>query len=48
MVDQLVGEQEITIKNIGSSLKKTKGIAGVTITGDGRVIIVLDINTLID
>ncbi len=48
MVDQLVGEQEITIKNIGRSLKKTKGIAGVTITGDGRVIIVLDINTLID
>ena len=48
MVDQLIGEQEITIKNIEGSLKKTKGVAGITITGDGRVIIVLDINTLID
>jgi two-component system chemotaxis sensor kinase CheA len=48
VVDRLVGEQEITIKNIGSSLKKTKGIAGVTITGDGRVILVIDVNTLVD
>jgi two-component system chemotaxis sensor kinase CheA len=48
IVDRLIGEQEITIKNIGSSLGKTKGIAGVTITGDGRVILVIDINTLID
>jgi two-component system, chemotaxis family, sensor kinase CheA len=48
MVDKLIGEQEITIKNIGGSLKKTKGIAGVSIMGDGRVILVLDINTLIN
>ena len=48
VVDRLVGEQEITIKNIGSSLKKTKGISGVTITGDGRVILVIDVNTLVD
>ncbi len=48
MVDRLIGEQEITIKNISGFPKKTKGIAGVTITGDGRVIIVLDVNTLID
>jgi len=47
VVDKLIGEQEITIKNIGTSMKKTKGIAGVTITGEGRVIFVLDINTLI-
>ncbi|MEM4257943.1 MAG: chemotaxis protein CheA [Candidatus Thermoplasmatota archaeon] len=48
IVDRLIGEQEITIKNISTSLKKTKGIAGVTITGDGRVILVIDVNTLID
>jgi two-component system chemotaxis sensor kinase CheA len=48
IVDKLVGEQEITIKNIGGSLKKTKGIAGVTITGDGSVILVIDVNTLLD
>ena len=48
IVDKLLGEQEITIKNIGGSLKKSKGIAGVTITGDGHVVLVIDINTLID
>jgi two-component system, chemotaxis family, sensor kinase CheA len=48
IVDNLIGEQEITIKNIGGTLKKTKGIAGVSIMGDGRVILVLDINTLIN
>ena len=47
IVDTLIGEQEITIKNLGGSLRKTKGISGVTITGDGRVILVLDINTLV-
>jgi len=47
LVDQLIGEQEITIKNVGGSMKRTKGIAGVTITGDGRVILVLDVNTLV-
>ncbi len=47
IVDRLIGQQEITIKNAGASMKKTKGIAGVTITGDGRVILVLDLNTLI-
>ncbi len=47
VVDRLIGEQEITIKNVGGTMKRTKGVAGVTITGDGRVILVLDINTLI-
>ena len=47
IVDRLIGEQEITIKNIGGTLKRTKGIAGVTITGDGRVILVIDVNTLV-
>jgi two-component system chemotaxis sensor kinase CheA len=48
IVNKLIGEQEITIKNIAGTLKKTKGIAGVSIMGDGRVILVLDINTLIN
>ena len=47
IVNKLIGEQEITIKNVGGAMKRTKGIAGVTITGDGRVILVLDINTLL-
>jgi len=47
IVNKLIGEQEITIKNVGGAMKRTNGIAGVTITGDGRVILVLDINTLL-
>jgi two-component system chemotaxis sensor kinase CheA len=47
IVDRLIGEQEITIKNIGGTLKRTKGVAGVTITGDGRVVLVIDVNTLV-
>ena len=47
LVDRLIGEQEITIKNVGGSMRRTNGIAGVTITGDGRVILVLDVNTLV-
>ncbi|OYT28106.1 chemotaxis protein CheA [Thermoplasmatales archaeon ex4572_165] len=48
IVDQLIGEQEITIKNMKGSIKRSKGIAGFTITGDGRVIPVLDLNNLLD
>ncbi|RLF58848.1 MAG: chemotaxis protein CheA [Thermoplasmata archaeon] len=48
IVEKLIGEQEITIKNVGGAMKRSKGIAGVTITGDGKVILCLDINTLFE
>ena len=42
IVDDLIGQKEIVIKPLGSFLKKTPAIAGSTILGDGRVIMILD------
>jgi two-component system chemotaxis sensor kinase CheA len=46
-VDRMVGQQEVVIKSLGNYLKKVDGIAGSTIMGDGRVIMILDIAELI-
>ena len=47
VVDDLIGQKEIVIKALGSYLKKVPGIAGSTILGDGRVIMILDIGELL-
>ena len=47
VVDQVVGQQEVVIKQIGSLLKGIKGFAGATILGDGRVALILDVATLV-
>lgn len=46
MVNKIVGEQDIVVKPLPSFIKKTKGIAGATILGDGRVALILDIMSL--
>ncbi|MCX8117545.1 MAG: chemotaxis protein CheA [Desulfobacterota bacterium] len=46
MVDDLVGKQEVVIKNLGEKLKDLKGVAGATIMGDGRAGLILDIHGL--
>jgi two-component system chemotaxis sensor kinase CheA len=47
IVDELVGEQEIVIKNLGKQLLKVSGIAGATVLGTGQVILVLHTADLI-
>jgi two-component system chemotaxis sensor kinase CheA len=47
LVDELLGQQQVVIKNLGSMLGKTKGISGGAIMGDGRVRLILDIPGLI-
>lgn len=47
-VDDLYGEEEIVIKPLGEMLKDVEGIAGATITGDGRVVLILDIKSLVN
>jgi len=42
-VDELVGEQEVVIKSLGKQLRKVGGIAGATVLGDGRVVLILNI-----
>ena len=46
IVSSIVGEQDIVVKPLPSFVKKTKGIAGATILGDGRVALILDILSL--
>ncbi|NOQ81647.1 MAG: chemotaxis protein CheA [Methylophaga sp.] len=42
VVDQLIGQEEVVIKPLGALLQTTKGLAGATITGDGRIALILD------
>jgi chemotaxis protein histidine kinase CheA/ActR/RegA family two-component response regulator len=47
-VDQVVGEQEIVIKQLSGPVPKPIGIAGVTVQGDGHVMTIADVLELID
>lgn len=47
-VNALVGQKEIVIKPLGALLEKTRGIAGSTILGDGRVVTILDLTALVN
>jgi two-component system, chemotaxis family, sensor kinase CheA len=47
VVDELLGQKEIVIKSLGEYLGHIKGMSGSTILGDGRVIMILDIEELI-
>lgn len=47
VVDELLGQQEIVIKSLGDFLGHIKGIAGVTILGDGSVVIIIDVGELV-
>lgn len=47
VVDQLVGQEEVVIKPLGGMLQGTAGMAGATITGDGRIALILDIPGLL-
>ena len=48
VVDSLVGQEEVVIKPLGKSLQGTPGIAGATITSDGKIALILDIPTLLN
>lgn len=41
-VDELLGNHEAVIKNIGPQLARLPGIAGATVRGDGRVVLILN------
>lgn len=47
VVDELLGQKEIVIKSLGEYLGHIRGMSGSTILGDGRVIMILDIEELI-
>lgn len=47
LVDVLLGKQEVVIKSLGETFKANPAVAGAAIMGDGRVGLILDVNTLV-
>lgn len=47
-VDQVLGEQEIVIKQLEGPIPKPVGVAGATVLGDGRIMPIADVLELID
>lgn len=48
VVDSLLGQKEVVIKSLGPYLGTVPGIAGSTILGDGRVIMIIDVGELMN
>lgn len=46
-VDALVEQQEIVVKSLGGPVRKANGIAGASILGDGQVVLILDVLSLV-
>jgi two-component system chemotaxis sensor kinase CheA len=47
MVDELLGQQQVVIKNLESNYRKVPNVSGATILGDGKVALILDTSGLI-
>jgi chemosensory pili system protein ChpA (sensor histidine kinase/response regulator) len=47
VTDELVGSREIVLKSVGPQLATIRGIAGATILGDGRIVMILDVGALV-
>jgi chemosensory pili system protein ChpA (sensor histidine kinase/response regulator) len=47
LVDEMLASREIVVKAVGPQLASIRGISGATILGDGRIILILDINALV-
>ena len=46
-VDDLVGQQQVVVKNLESNYRKVAGISGATILGDGGVSLIVDVSALL-
>ena len=46
-VDAIAGSREIVVKNLGPQFAGVQGLSGATILGDGRVVVILDLPTLL-
>jgi two-component system chemotaxis sensor kinase CheA len=47
-VDSLIGEQQVVVKALPSYIKKTRGLAGCTILGDGNISLILDVSGILE
>lgn len=47
LVDELLGQQQVVVKNLESNYRKVPNISGATILGDGKVALILDTGALV-
>ncbi len=47
LVDELLGQQQVVVKNLESNYRKVSDVSGATIMGDGRVALILDVGSLV-
>jgi chemosensory pili system protein ChpA (sensor histidine kinase/response regulator) len=47
VTDELVGSREIVVKSLGPQISAIRGMAGATILGDGRIVLILDMGSLV-
>ncbi len=46
LVDQLLGQQQVVVKNLEANYRRVSDVSGATIMGDGRVALILDVGSL--
>ena len=47
-VDELQGQLQVVVKNLETNYKRVPGVSGATILGDGRVALILDVDSIMD
>ena len=47
LVDELLGQQQVVVKNLEANYRKVNDVSGATIRGDGRVALILDVGSLV-
>ncbi len=47
LVDELLGQQQVVVKNLESNYRRVDDVSGATIMGDGRVALILDVGSLV-
>jgi two-component system chemotaxis sensor kinase CheA len=47
LVDELLGQQQIVIKNLGSQITESRALSGAAILGDGQVALIMDVHGLV-
>lgn len=47
LVDRLLGQQQVVVKNLETNYRKVPNVSGATILGDGKVALILDTLSLV-
>jgi two-component system chemotaxis sensor kinase CheA len=47
LVDELLGQQQVVVKNLEANYRRVPDVSGATIMGDGRVALILDTAALV-